>query len=50
MLASYRHAKTVCDQTAREKVLNSESHVPIAAVPANPIAPVEKTKNRLKCK
>lgn len=29
-------------------MLSSESHVPIAAVPANPVAPVEKTKIRLK--
>ncbi|XP_018787087.1 PREDICTED: uncharacterized protein C19orf47 [Bactrocera latifrons] len=37
IIAILRHAKTVSDQTAREKVLtNSEMCVPIAAVPANP--------------
>ncbi|XP_065357916.1 uncharacterized protein C19orf47 [Calliphora vicina] len=48
IIAILRHAKTVCDQTAREKVLSSETHVPIAAVPANPITPLEKNKIRLK--
>lgn len=44
-----RHAKNVSEQTAREKVLSIES-VPVAAVQANPVLPLEKTKIRLKCK
>ncbi|CAD6997895.1 uncharacterized protein LOC101457644 isoform X2 [Ceratitis capitata] len=53
IIAILRHAKTVSDQTAREKVLtNSEMCVPIAAVPANPHLsqdhPTTTTKVRLK--
>ncbi|KAM7354472.1 uncharacterized protein ACRADG_006121 isoform 1-T1 [Cochliomyia hominivorax] len=48
IIAILRHAKTVCDQTAREKVLSAESSVPVAAVPANPATPLEKNKIRLK--
>ncbi|XP_023300208.2 uncharacterized protein C19orf47 homolog [Lucilia cuprina] len=47
IIAILRHAKTVCDQTAREKVLSCETPVPIAAVPANPVTPLDK-KIRLK--
>ena len=44
-----RHAKTVCDQNAREKVLSSEiSSVPVAAIAANVLGPKEPL--RLKCK
>lgn len=49
-LNSLRHAKHVSDQTARERVLNTEPHVPVAAIAANPVLPMEKTKIRLKCK
>lgn len=31
----FRHAKTVHDQTAREKILQQESKIPVAAVSAN---------------
>ncbi|XP_013099832.1 uncharacterized protein C19orf47 homolog [Stomoxys calcitrans] len=47
IIAILRHAKNVSEQSARDKVLSTDV-VPIAAVPANPILPLEKTKIRLK--
>ncbi|XP_073824128.1 uncharacterized protein [Musca autumnalis] len=46
IIAILRHAKNVSDQTAREKVLNTE--VPVAAVAANPALPLDKNKIRLR--
>lgn len=46
IIAILRHAKNVSDQTAREKVLNTE--VPVATVAANPALPLEKNKIRLR--
>ncbi|XP_075149752.1 uncharacterized protein LOC142223784 [Haematobia irritans] len=47
IIAILRHAKNVSEQTAREKVLSTDI-VPVAAVPANPVLPLNKTTIRLK--
>ncbi|KAL9926910.1 uncharacterized protein ACN2A1_000268 isoform 2-T2 [Glossina fuscipes fuscipes] len=39
IIAILRHAKTVNEQTAREKVLSSDNPIPVAAIPANPVSP-----------
>uniref|UniRef100_A0A1A9VZS8 SAM domain-containing protein n=1 Tax=Glossina brevipalpis TaxID=37001 RepID=A0A1A9VZS8_9MUSC len=50
IIAILRHAKTVSEQTAREKVLSSEHSIPVAAIPANPVSPPHNEEIQMKCK
>ncbi|KAL9927192.1 uncharacterized protein ACN427_009872 isoform 1-T1 [Glossina fuscipes fuscipes] len=49
IIAILRHAKTVNEQTAREKVLSSDNPIPVAAIPANPVSP-HNEEIQMKCK